>query len=521
MNSRMDNNFKFVIVGGGSAGWITALFVKKQFPLSNITVIQSSEIGILGAGEGTTPHIIDFLDEIDIPVSDLVKHAKATIKNGIRFSNWNGDNNHYYHAFPDNYDLDHTLISKMLHTDYPLLDLEQIANNKSISDISFNALACERNCVRFIPDSTAAYKDLDPILHFKRLGNIALHFDANELAVYLEKVGRSRGIEVIDDVVTNITVDDQEYIKSIVCRSTTVHGDFIFDCSGFKRLIIGNFYKSTWISYKKHLPVKKAMPFFIQNPTNIIPPYTDSVAMKWGWMWRIPVQGRYGCGYVFDSNRVSNEDAKKEIDNILGVEVDIPRVIDFDPGRFEKIFIKNCMAVGLSTGFIEPLEATSIWTSIMMLQSLMKNIGSIVNRDQLLISKINKRFSTLNDNTLGFVYFHYITTRKDTEFWSRFTIDNEIPTSILDLLEQSKNVVPSYDDFNEVGADWGLKSFYACGNGQQFFNPVFARKIFDTLNTGQRKVDYQIIKNQYFKNLNLNLSTLIDHYSFLEYLKNN
>ena len=521
MNYHMDNNFNFVVVGGGSAGWITALFIQKQFPLSNITVIQSSEIGILGAGEGTTPHIIDFLDEIDIPVSDLVKHANATIKNGIRFSNWNSDGNHYYHAFPDNHDLDHTLISKLLHTDYPLLDLEQIANSKSINDISFNTLASERNCVRFVPDATAAYKDLDPILHFKRLGNIALHFDANDLAVYLEKVGRSRGIAVVDDIVNDIVIDDQENIKSIICRSTTVHGDFIFDCTGFKRLIVGKFYKTPWKSYKKYLPTKRAMPFFIQNSTNIIPPYTDSVAMKWGWMWRIPVQGRYGCGYVFDSDRVSNDDAKQEIDKALGFEVEIPRVIDFEPGRFEKIFVKNCMAVGLSTGFIEPLEATSIWTSIMMLQSLIKNIGAIVDRDQNLIDKINKRFSTLNDNTLGFVYFHYITNRTDTEFWSKFTTDNSIPPSILNLLEQSRNTIPSYDDFNGIGVDWGLKSFYACGNGQQFFNPDFAKKILSTLNTGQRKNDYTGIKNQYFKNLSLNLTTLIDHYSFLEYLRNN
>ena len=110
---KFNNDFKFVVVGGGSAGWITALFIQKQFPLNDITVIQSSEIGILGAGEGTTPHIIDFLDEIDIPVSDLVKHASATIKNGIKFSNWNGDGKHYYHAFMDNYDLDHTLISEL------------------------------------------------------------------------------------------------------------------------------------------------------------------------------------------------------------------------------------------------------------------------------------------------------------------------------------------------------------------------------------------------------------------------
>ena len=521
MNKDIDNNFKFVIVGGGTAGWITALFIQKQFPLSKLTVIQSSEIGILGAGEGTTPHIIDFLDEIDIPVSELVKHAKATIKNGIRFANWNGDGKHYYHAFMDNFDLDHTLISEFSHTDYPMLDLEQMASSESFDDIGFNSLASERNCVRFVPDSTASYKNLDPILHFKRLGRIALHFDANKLAAYLESVGRSRSIEVIDDVVTNIKTDEQGYIQSIVCQSVTVDGDFVFDCSGFKRLIIGNFYKTPWKSYKKHLPVKRAMPFFIQNPSNVIPPYTDSVAMKWGWMWKIPVQGRYGCGYVFDSDRLSDDEAKKELDLAIGYEVEVPRIINFEPGRFEKIFEKNCMSIGLSSGFIEPLEATSIWTSIMMLHALTKNIGAVINRDQYAIDKINQRFVSMNDNTLGFVYFHYITKRSDTKFWTEFTRDNTVPESLVNLLELSKHTIPAYDDFKLLGIDWTAKSFYACGNGQKFFNPEFARKIFDSLNTGRRRNDYKLIKSQYFKNLNLNLGTLIDHYSFLEYIRNN
>jgi hypothetical protein len=136
------------------------------------------------------------------------------------------------------------------------------------------------------------------------------------------------------------------------------------------------------------------------------------------------------------------------------------------------------------------------------------------------IDKINKRFSTLNDNTLGFVYFHYITNRSDTEFWSNFTTDNAIPESILGLIEKSKSTIPSYDEFKDIGVDWGSKSFYACGIGQKFFNPVLARKIFNSLNTGQRQHDYNTIKNQYFKNLNLNLTTLIDHHSFLEYLRN-
>lgn len=521
MKTKIDQNYNFLIVGGGSAGWISALFVRANFPTANITVIQSSEIGILGAGEGTTPHIIDYLDEIDIPVSEFVKNCKATVKNGIKFSNWNGDRKHYYHPFMDNYDLDHTLTSELPHTKFPMLDLETIANGGSLDDINFNVIASQRNCVRFTPNPTASTKDLDPILHFTRLGRIALHFDANLVASYLETVGRSRNISVLDTKISDVMLTEDGYVSAVKTEIGNVPCDFVFDCSGFQRLIIGKKYNVPWISYKKFLPAKRAMPFFVPNNSQIIPPYTESTAMKWGWMWKIPVQGRYGCGYVYDSDRISDEEAKREIDSEIGFEVEVPRFLNFEPGRYETIYEKNCIAIGLSAGFIEPLEATSIWTSLMMLNSWIENISAITHNDQSARDRINKRCADMNDNTLGFVYFHYITKRTDTDFWKNFTVNNKTPESLNKLIEESKYIIPSYDMFSNIGLDWAAKSFLACGNGQKFFNPEYARRLFDSFYTGKRKDVYDLTKFRYFKNINLNLSTLIDHYSFLEYLKEN
>lgn len=521
MKSTIDQSFNFLIVGGGSAGWVSALFVRSNFPDANITVVQSSEIGILGAGEGTTPHIVDYLDEIDIPISELVKNCKATIKNGIRFSNWNSDKNFYYHPFPDNHDLDNTLVSELQHTTYPLLDLEIIANSKSLDTVNFNAIASQRNCVRFVPNPDSSYKDLDPILHFIRLGRIALHFDANLLASYLEKVGRLRNITVVDAKIDDLILSDQGYITAVKTDIGAIPCDFVFDCSGFRRLIIGKKFDIKWCSYKKNLPTKRAMPFFIPNNTEIIPPYTDSTALKWGWMWKIPVQGRYGCGYVYDSDRISDELAKAELDSEIGFDVEVPRIINFEPGRYDKIYEKNCLAIGLSAGFIEPLEATSIWTSIMMLRSWVENIGAVTHRDQLCKDTVNQRFRNMSDNTLGFVYFHYITQRNDTEFWSRFTEDNKVPDSLQLFMDESKYTIPSSKMLSNMGQDFAAKSFLACGSGQQFFNSSHAKQLFDSFNTGKRKIDYELIKFKYFKNINLNLSTLIDHHAFLQYLKVN
>jgi tryptophan halogenase len=517
----IDQNFKFVIVGGGSAGWISALFVRANFPNSKITVIQSSEIGILGAGEGTTPHIIDYLDEIGVPISRLVKEAKAVLKSGIKFSNWNGDRKYYYHSFMDIPDLDHTIASELNHTRYPLLDLEVIANRGSLDDIGFNALASDRNCVRFVPNADATNKDLDPILHFTRLGRTSLHFDANLLAECLEGIGKERNIEVIDGIVSDFTLDNNGNIVTVNIGERQIKSDFVFDCSGFKRLIIGNLYKTPWKSYKDYLPAKRAMPFFIPNNSQVIPPYTDSTAMKWGWMWKIPVQGRFGCGYVYDSDRVTDDEAKLELDQEIGFEVEVPRLINFEPGRYEKIYEKNCLAIGLSSGFIEPLEATSIWTSLMMLNAWIENPSAITHDDELARDKVNKRHTDMNDNTLGFVYFHYITKREDTDFWKKFTVDNKIPESLQKLIEESNHTIPSYDMFSNIGLDWAAKSFLACGNGQKFFNPEHAKKLFESFYNGRRKDEYDLLKYQYFKNLNLNLPLVTDHYSFIEYLRNN
>jgi len=308
-------------------------------------------------------------------------------------------------------------------------------------------------------------------------------------------------------------------ITSVTVNGNDVKGDFFFDCTGFARLIMKEFYKTPWKSYKDYLPAKRAMPFFKQNNTDKIPPYTDSTAMKWGWMWDIPVQGRHGCGYVYDSDRISDDEAKRELDETLGYEVEVPRTIEFNPGRLEKIYQNNCLAIGLSAGFIEPLEATSIWTSLMMLNSWYENIAGVTHNNEYAKSTVNERWASMNENTLGFVYFHYITKRTDTEFWTNFTKDNKIPKTLQFLIDESAHGIPSYDKFKDIGVDWAAKSFYACGVGQQFFDQEKAKMLFDSLYTGVRKGHYDQVKHQYLNNFYLNMSCCIDHYSFLKYLR--
>jgi tryptophan halogenase len=362
---------KYVIVGGGTAGWLTALYINKHFPNDQITVVASSEIGILGAGEGTTPPFIDFLREVDISEKDLYNNCKATIKTGIKFTNWNGNDDEYFHNF-----------------------------------------------------ST---------------GLNALHFDASLLAKYFQTVALSRGVKLIDSEVIEPEFKENKDISALILKSgERIELDFLFDCTGFKRMFIGGYYKSNWIEYP--MPCKRAVPFFLPNDGQNLPTYTESVAMKYGWIWKIPVQGRYGCGYVFDYTKTTDEEAKQEIRDYLGHDFVSPKTFNFSAGSYENVWINNCLGVGLSSGFIEPLEATSIWIQILTLNTFVRCGG---NKD-----KLNHDMKEMNEDVLSFLYYHYMTKRTDSKFWLDFQKDNVMPEKLKMRLE-NKLITSNFNMFNK------------------------------------------------------------------------
>jgi tryptophan halogenase len=383
-----------VIVGGGTAGWLTALYAKKHFPSYNVTVIESSEIGILGAGEGSTPQLIDVLDFLEIPLQTFIEKTKTTIKSGIKFTNWSQNIPYYYHGFGiiDNEFNDFNINSMLSPFDFPNTSISKLLNiskQNNLSDYDLLQIASDDNKLLFQHNRGA---NQNKILDFDQLSNFSIHFDARLFAQMLSEIGISRSINKIDGVVKNINSSNDGSIESLdLDNGQTIVADFIFDCTGFARLFIGKHFNENWISYSKHLPAKKAIPFFLDIDSNNIPPYTESTAMNYGWMWKIPLQHRYGCGYVYDSDFISDEDAFDEIEKFLGHKIESPRTFNFNPGSFENIRIKNCLAVGLSSNFIEPLEATSIFNSIYILETFFKNKNNIFKNDE----KITKIFNIL------------------------------------------------------------------------------------------------------------------------------
>jgi tryptophan halogenase len=420
-----------VIVGGGTAGWLTALYAKKTFPNDNVSVVQSKEIGILGAGEGTTPNLIALFDYLDIPVSELILKAKATIKTGIKFTNWSKKSNFYYHDFGKKFTLqdkdliDYSISDFEIHKRTDLLHILQINKN---TEPAFSSVYSEKNLVPFIYND-ANKNSKNAIFNFNQLAQWSIHFDARLLAKLLEEIAVTRGIKNIFGTVKSINSTNNDNIDSIILDDETkIETDFIFDCTGFHKVFIGKHFKSEWVSFQESLPMKKAIPFFIDIDKDNIPAYTESTAMNYGWMWKIPLQHRYGCGYVYDSDFISDEDAKKEIENFLGFEPDYPKVDPFlfNPGCYKEIWKGNCLAVGLASAFVEPLEATSIFQTVTMLQSFFGNKPNIFKRNNGYIKNFNNEYLKNTEKIMDFIYLHYMTDKDNNDFWINFTKKNKI-----------------------------------------------------------------------------------------------
>jgi len=519
-------NKEILVVGGGSAGWISALFAQRFFPNCKITVIDSTSVDIIGVGESTTPPIIDIFDFLGISVADLIKNCGATIKDSIKFTNWNGDGTYYHHGFNvSNPNLNLYNNSNLaMHSNYnfnwpthkPLMAISELHAKNNLDEIHLSAVASIKNKIPFSFLDQENRNNSASINHFERHAAIALHFNARLLADYLKKIGIERGIQHIDGLVVESLLDDTGHVKKIHLKDgRKISCDFIFDCTGFARIFVEKTYKSNFKSYQEFLPVKKAMPFFIDMTDNT-PPYTEAISMKNGWMWKIPVEGRFGCGYVFDSDYTNADDAYEEICEVTGETPDVPRTLSFTPGYFTSPWNKNVLSVGLSSGFIEPLEATSIWVTTISLALFSEHISGFINQDENAIEEYNKSFIRATDSILNLVHLHYHNQRSDTEFWRNFKEHTKIPESLKPILEIFKHRLPSISD-NQLYGVLPADSWYIVGSGNNFFSKDIIEKEFFTYNVSSIENNTLDFKNR-LKNI---VDTCIGHDDFLNYLRNN
>lgn len=469
------------VVGGGTAGWLTALFVQKFVPDCKVTVIESSQIGVLGAGEGTLPHFIEVLEMLDIDPMKLVRFCDATTKHGIRFTRWNGDESAYFNVFHNDKDIfEHP--SNIEHSYVPISFLHAIRENKYISSTTIQERMCRHLKNPFQTSKDGGLEVID---------NFAFHFDAKLLAVYLKEIGRERDINIIDDIIEDVVIENND-VKKLLSKQTEYECDIVYDCTGFKRTIISKL-NPTWVSYKDNETVNRAIPFILPHNEDVLPPFTEAVAMKYGWCWVIPTQTRIGCGYTFDGNLISDDEAIQEIKETFP-NAKIPgKVFEFESGYYEDPWIGNCIAIGLSAGFIEPLEATSIFSScIAMLESVIMPV-MMMNKNDVYRSSFNKKWVKMSREIHDFVYLHYLTNRSDTEFWKKFGINNT-PESLRNNLAKWSDYPIGTDEV--VDTVFNVSSWYQVMQGVRMLRPNVYKKLYASMGFNKEYSEQVFLEDQ-------------------------
>lgn len=398
-----------VIVGGGTAGWMAAAALVQHFrgtPLK-ITVVESSEIGTIGVGEATIPTIRRFYGQLGLSDAEVMQETQATCKLGIRFLDWSGPGSDFIHPF-GHYGQDLRGIG--FHNFW--MRARAAGDGAALSDFSLGAeLARHGKFTHPSPNPPSTLSVFD----------WALHLDASLFARYLRRYAETGGCERLDAKVQEVRLrPDDGFVRALALEDgREIEGDLFVDCTGFRGLVIGQALGAEFRDWGQWLPCDAAFAMQSENAPGDDPqPFTRVTARSAGWQWGIPLRHRAGNGVVYSTAHLSDDAAAAELQaNVVGKPLMEPRRIPFRPGRREKAWVKNCVALGLSAGFLEPLESTSIAlieTGIERLRSLFPDRSFA----QPAIDEFNDQSAREMERVRDFIILHYkLNRRHDTAFW--------------------------------------------------------------------------------------------------------
>jgi tryptophan halogenase len=449
---------KIVIVGGGTAGWLAACYLAKfnhsSDSLNEITVIESSKIPIIGAGEGSTGIFTKIMRNQfaswGMSEKEFLYETESTLKLGINFKDWNGIGTQFYSPIQPSE-------TNMAGIDVDLLVSYAFGNYYDSSTSGY-----------LMANGYSTYSN-----YGKTINGYAYHFDAHKVGKYFKKYAQKNGVKVIDTEVESLQRNSLTgELESVQTTIGKIEADMWIDCSGFSRVLIGPM-GGGWKSYAEYLKVNAAIPFMENFKEGEVPNLeTLSHAMPNGWMWKIPTQERYGCGYVYSDNHTTYDKAVDELIQTLGREVEPLRNIKFDCGRVETPWVNNVIAIGLSQGFVEPLEATSIHATIIQLDFLLSNsLNFVSNKADIVFDSNIKRYNTfankLFDDIKDLIQIHYMTEREDTEFWKNYKYEVSKTEKVQHILDVCKHRSPSMLDFDlyHGSANWGVWCWTLIGLG--------------------------------------------------------
>lgn len=416
---------KIVIVGGGTAGWMAAASLKHHFKhLMEIVVVDSSEIGTVGVGEATIPTIRNFYQQLGMRDLDVMRATNATCKLGIQFNDWYQQGSSFIHPF-GLYGQDLNGIE--FHHFW--LKLKQKNAVSDFGDYSLGAMLAKNNKFTFPaknPPSTLSVFDW------------ALHFDANLFAAHMRKFSLAQGVQHVDSTILKVNLRESDgFIESLTIQTGEVAGDLFIDCSGFRSLLLGEALQVGYEDWSQWLLCDSA--YAVQSELYGAPnSYTKVTARSAGWQWQIPLQHRCGNGHVFSSRFMSDDEACNILkQNISGALLGEPRKLTFTPGRRKQAWHKNCVAIGLAAGFLEPLESTSI----ALIQTGIEKIKTLLHCasfNQFVVDEFNETTALEYERVRDFIILHYkATNRDDTAFW-RYCKAMKIPESLRHKMELFK-----------------------------------------------------------------------------------
>lgn len=489
---------RIVIVGGGAAGWITAGYLARMLAADHpggvsVTLVESEDIGIIGVGEGTFPSICKTLGRIGLDESLMIRDASATLKQGIRFANWRhprsvDPTDHYYHPF-------------QVRQQHSRMDLAPYWLAGAAGDRPW-AEVCTAQ-LRVIEDFRAP--KLITQANYSGSLNYAYHFDAVEFAGVLRRRALELGVAHLVDTIDEVRLDAAGAIAALRARKAgELTADLYIDCTGFRAQLIGQALKSPFTSCRDQLFVNRAVALQVpyDRPGGPIPSCTISTAQEAGWIWDIGLSTRRGVGYAYSSDHTTDDQAEAVLKAYIGPAADglTPRLLKFEAGFRQAQWIKNCVAIGLSAGFVEPLEATGIGFAEIA-ANLVAHLFPWSGNYELGARQFNAQMAARYAGVVDFIKAHYcLSERTDSDFWR----DNRAAASISGGLQEKLarwrfrppsilDVDASHDIFNENNWQYilygmGFKTDIGAQAGAlKFFDE--ARREFASI---QRQGDYAV-----------------------------
>jgi tryptophan 7-halogenase len=435
----------YVIVGGGSAGWMTAACLAHALKgAQHITLVESEEIGTVGVGEATIPPLQFYNKVLGIAEPEFVRATQASFKLGIEFHNWGHAGHRYFHQFgefgvnPGGVSF-HQLWLRLTHHGHAF----------PLSDYSPAAIAARQR--RFLPPYPGMGKDIPQLAY-------AYHFDAGLYARFLRGYAEKRGVIRVEGRITHVDRDGESgLIKGVQLHDgRSVAGDFFLDCSGFQALLIERTLQTGYEDWSHWLPCNRALAVPCERNAQEFVPFTRSTAHQAGWQWRIPLQHRTGNGHVYCSDCISDDEATQILlANLDAKALAEPRLLRFTTGRRRKFWNGNCVALGLAGGFMEPLESTSLH----LVQSAIFRFLSLMPLSTAPDPTAEEEFNRLSiaefEQIRDFIILHYVANQRDEPFWQQCRTMS-IPESLAHRIElfRARGKVARHDGQLFSDASW-------------------------------------------------------------------